>query len=258
MATINFRKNDTLRNLYTGILQIKGEVSSINELPVIGADLGDAYFVNGELKYFDGKDWLELGGSSSTVIDFTDESSTMVTNYAVLAKELEAGNWRNITIRVEGPGGIFESAITRVTIDDDGHIVGVYTLDDGFNISLPSSAYQLLSEIESNTGHKFGYDLEGNSIYGVIDFLGQSGEPLAMAYVFIHNTKRGIYNYDGNPIYFEYDENNIITGVKVGSDTYDDENTGVFINDDRLYTDDGATEYFAPFIGLAVRFKQIG
>lgn len=64
MGTVNFRKNDTYRNMYDGFLQIRGHVNAVDNLPVSGVTKGDIYTVgDSKLLYIYNEGWSPMGGS---------------------------------------------------------------------------------------------------------------------------------------------------------------------------------------------------
>lgn len=73
MGTVNFRKNDTYRNMYDGFLQIRGHVNTVDELPVSGISKGDVYTVgDNKLMYIYNESWSPMGGSDGGSVSWND------------------------------------------------------------------------------------------------------------------------------------------------------------------------------------------
>lgn len=72
MANIDFRRSGTYRDLYTGVLQIKGTVATTDSLPTESAQFGDIYFVgttNPVMYTYNGSSWnpFDVEGKLETV-----------------------------------------------------------------------------------------------------------------------------------------------------------------------------------------------
>lgn len=67
MAKIDFKKIDTYRKTFDGILQVKKHVGSEDDLPVTGAQNGDIYIVgeNNSLYIYNGS-WAPMGSGGGT------------------------------------------------------------------------------------------------------------------------------------------------------------------------------------------------
>jgi len=73
MGTVNFRKNDTYRNMYDGFLQIRGHVNTVDDLPVSGISKGDIYTVgDSKSMYIYNESWSPMGGSDDRPVSWND------------------------------------------------------------------------------------------------------------------------------------------------------------------------------------------
>lgn len=73
MGTVNFRKNDTYRNMYDGFLQIRGHVNAVDDLPVSGISKGDIYTVgDSKSMYIYNESWSPMGGSDGGPVSWND------------------------------------------------------------------------------------------------------------------------------------------------------------------------------------------
>ncbi len=104
MASIDFKKNDTYRRRYEGILQIKGSAASVEELQKLSPSAGDIYFIgNGNVPYFfDGSTWGALGssGSEPQIISFLNAPSELDA-VLQLSEAVENGTWKNSIVEMQ-------------------------------------------------------------------------------------------------------------------------------------------------------------
>lgn len=78
MAKIDFRKLDTYRKSFDGILQVKKHVNSEDDLPVTGAQNGDIYTVGDSdtLYMFSNGEWRTLGSDGGATVPMVVHGTT--------------------------------------------------------------------------------------------------------------------------------------------------------------------------------------
>lgn len=140
MAVINFRKEDTYRNLYDGILQIKGEAATIQELEKLSPAPGDIYFVGDTPYFFSGGNWATFGGGQPVIVDadkifirILDDPNSYF-NFDEMKKAAEALKGvpaNNIVFsysNVYSHSTVYSNAIEKEVINEDEFIILVASM----------------------------------------------------------------------------------------------------------------------------------
>lgn len=150
MAKIDFKKIDTYRKTFDGILQVKKHVGSEDDLPVSGAQNGDIYTVGDSdtLYMFNNGEWGTLGSGGST--DWND-----ITNKPFYTKTFPSINLPNgVKIVIDGyvkDGAQVDERYGRYSVTDTRFDV---TLINSADNTVLEKVTGVIPEIDSQTASR--------------------------------------------------------------------------------------------------------
>ena len=138
MATIDFKRLETLSKTYDGVLQVKKTVASVDDLPNTGVTVGDVYMVGEENPtpyMWNGENFAPFGGASADV----ELVSNKVQSLSADSTHAQYPSAKLLYDQLNGYTDLVPVTGRKLT-GDEAHLLGISESDDYIAIENPAGS----------------------------------------------------------------------------------------------------------------------